>query len=319
VGFAKRLLEWFWQGSALARARACLPRRGERAFVWAARAKHSDALAHAAWTTPELGGEAAASELYRQAAYWSLCQLNREELEGAASHEYSDAVWAKLNDRILSTVVEDADERAEFRASLSRADFVYFGELPADEQTAACLKLRNLSMALLESAAEDRRDYVQAGMRRVYRMGALLGVLCAAIITVVVLTRPPNLALGAAWKTSSDYGVPGCTSPEQSCSKNNGYFFHTSVEDKDSWVEFDLGPSKRVSRVVLDNRSDCCAERAIPLAIEVSNAEGHWQKVAERDTPFSRWSAKFPPVLARRVRVHLLHSGPLHLEHVSIF
>jgi hypothetical protein len=316
---AKRVVEWFWQGAALARARAALPQRGDRAFHWVARAKQSDALAYAAWSTPELGGEIAALDLYRQAAYWSLCVLNRGAFERALHQDYSESVWENLDDRTLAPLLGNGAADGDAYAQLVRANFVSLASLPETERALACVRLQSLSAALLQRVADERSDYLRITRRRVERVGALLLVVCSAIIAIGVLGRPHDLALGAAWHTSSSYGVPGCDSPEQTCPTNNGYFFHTTMEDRDSWVEFDLGDLKRVSRVVTDNRSDCCPERAIPLAVEVSNADGRWQKVAERDQPFSQWSASFPVVSTRRVRLRLLRPGPLHLEHVSIY
>ena len=93
----------------------------------------------------------------------------------------------------------------------------------------------------------------------------------------------------------------------------------TLENDRDPWIEFDLDGVFKISQVVIENRDDCCAERAVPMAIEVSLGNGAWQQVAQRSKPFSEWRANFPGVQASRVRLHLQQRGTLHLKRVSIY
>ena len=74
-----------------------------------------------------------------------------------------------------------------------------------------------------------------------------------------------------------------------------------------------------MSRVRVLNRDDCCAERAIPLVVEVSLDRHGWHEVARRKDQFEDWTAKFSPVSARYVRLRVPRRSILHLKSVRIF
>ncbi len=320
--FGKRAREWFWRSEALSKARGTIPQRREPAFAWLKFAKQSDALAHVAWTTSELGGEGAACELYRQSAYWSLRALHRSTLGNVAAPEYSASVWNALDDRLLSPIAATAEEREAFRARLAGASFVHFAELPRAEQTALCLQLRTLAGSLLKRVAEERSGFERVRWQRALRVGLpalLLLVLVGAV--ALRLGRSDDLAEGTSWKASSVYtGGGGCPSPEQTCAVSaNGWFFHTVENDRDPWIEFELNSVKDISQVEVENRSDCCADRSAGLIVEVSLDHNSWQQVARRDKEFSVWRARFPSVKASWVRLHLPHKGTLHLKRVHIY
>ena len=82
--------------------------------------------------------------------------------------------------------------------------------------------------------------------------------------------------------------------------------------------EIDLGKALQFSRVEVQNRSDCCEERAIPLAIEISKDGKKWKEVARKTELFTVWNADFDPVKARYVRTRALSRTFLHLVRVSV-
>ncbi len=291
--------------------------------MWVSRAKHSQSLARVAWTGADLGGEGMACELYRQSAYWSLCALSRERLGEGTPHEYSESVWAALDERLLAPVAASAEEREAFRVRLARASFVSFAELPRPEQAALCLRLRDLAAGLLEQLATQRRPYDRARLQRLWRIGGVLLVALAALVFIQLRkSSGGDLAKGTLWRASSTYsGGGGCASPAQNCAAadTGGWFFHTEESDRDSWIEFEFDGLKDVSRVEVENRTDCCQERAAGLVIEVSLDHNSWQQVAERKKSFSTWRANFPSVQASWVRLRVPHKGPLHLKQVQIF
>jgi hypothetical protein len=96
-----------------------------------------------------------------------------------------------------------------------------------------------------------------------------------------------------------------------------GLLFHTKEEDHPS-VEIDLGKARKIHRVVVENRHDCCTERAIPLVIEIRDGAGSFHEVARKDQPFDTWTADFPAEEATRIRLVVEKTTELHLSDVQI-
>ena len=94
-------------------------------------------------------------------------------------------------------------------------------------------------------------------------------------------------------------------------------FFHTN-EDAQPWVEFDLLAPTAFSEVYVRNRTDSVPDRAVPLVIEVSDDETNWRAVARRDDTFRTWTASFPTLTARYVRLRVDRRSYLHLEIVEV-
>src|SRR6185369_7843409 len=107
--------------------------------------------------------------------------------------------------------------------------------------------------------------------RRIVRLGGAFVFLAAVFVGVMLLRsfreRDRDWAIGKPYKTSSTYPNVGCKSPDQDCPESPFFFFHT-LEDDRAWVEIDLGTKRHISAIKLINREDCCAERAVPLAVE---------------------------------------------------
>lgn len=326
ASFGKRVFEWFWRGEALGAWRKSLPQPADRTLALAERARATADVALVALTVPESLGpvaEAIASELYRQSAYWSLCAQFGSVASERTPSQYSEGVWDRLDEQVLVPLVADPDARVMLRTRLSAGTFVDFSELSAHEMGASCAALRGLAAELLARVEERTRANHAIRAQRAWRVGALLLCLVSVIVGPVLLHSDwqdrHDLAAGAPWRTSSSYDGGGCVSPEQQCAAANGWFFHTNEADKDSWIEFALAGESRISTVLVVNRQDCCAERAVPLVVEVSDDRKHWRSVAERRNEFSRWRASFPTAQARWLRLRLLRPGPLHLARVRIF
>ena len=271
------------------------------------RAKQCDSLARVAWTTRELGGEVVACELFRESAYWALCALNRGSVVPEQPGEYSASVWAELD--------------AVWRAHLGEGSFVHFAELPKGELSSVCIELQALTTTLLRRVAAERKGYERVLRQRAIRVGALLLLVCVAAVAIFHKPEPTDLAEGTTWHTSSAYtSFGGCASPDQTCSAaKDGWFFHTDESDRNPWIDFEFDGNKMVSQVEVENRTDCCASRAVPMVVEVSLDHYNWQTVAERKKSFNTWYATFPPVLASWVRLRVRNGGPLHLKRVRIF
>ncbi len=88
------------------------------------------------------------------------------------------------------------------------------------------------------------------------------------------VTPPPglNLAKGARVRQSSlDFGG----NPERAVDGNpSGNWGHGSIthtrNQPGAWLEVDLGALHQINRVILHNRTDCCAERILGVTVELS-------------------------------------------------
>ncbi|MBN2574817.1 MAG: hypothetical protein JXP73_09650 [Deltaproteobacteria bacterium] len=126
---------------------------------------------------------------------------------------------------------------------------------------------------------------------------------------------PRDLAVGRPWVASGhDLGLPASgTGP----SSDGPAFFHTTVM-QDPSVEIDLGDEHLVRAVRVDNRADCCQERALPLNVEAWDGSA-WRLIAQRRSAFTVWRHDVAPVRARRIRFRRLGTGYFHLKRVSIY
>ena len=155
---------------------------------------------------------------------------------------------------------------------------------------------------------------------RIVRIGSIPLVASALIygssIVADRLERSHDLARGKPWRVSSAL-LPGCPSPAQHCAESPNFFFHTRQE-RQPWLEIDLGSEVQFSSVRVVNRADCCTNRATPLLIDVSSDRTHWQEVAWRIETFGGWKPTFPAVRARWVRLRVLRETVFHLHEVRV-
>jgi len=147
-------------------------------------------------------------------------------------------------------------------------------------------------------------------------------VLLACLISPAVRMRlfPRDLAAGRRWVTSSamaPYNLHSGVGPR--AGKDQDFFFHTDSTDH-PWVEIDLGKPRTIRSLLVENRRDCCWERALPLNFEIEDLETHqWRKVAQRRAGFHVWTHQIKPVTARHVRFRLAGVGMFHLRRISLY
>jgi hypothetical protein len=306
-----RVFEFFWRGDALKRRRDEVDRTSERAFLLAQRARATaDAADLALSARPqEPLSEAIACELYRQSAFWAACAL-ADGQRHSLGRRYDAAVWALLDETTRCAL-----------GGLLEASFVDFVELPADEQNEARVSLQTLARTLL-SKFGDLHTVRAIHQQRLRRLLALASALvCAGLVGLGVEQLREDsreLASGKSWHASSNYGG-GCQSPQQDCKGNSGYFFHTMPNDENPSIEFDLVTTQPITRVEVENRKDCCFERASPLVVEVSVDHRTWTQAARHDGEFANWRATFPPIPTRWLRLRVLRTTALHLNRVRVF
>jgi F5/8 type C domain len=93
---------------------------------------------------------------------------------------------------------------------------------------------------------------------------------------------------------------------------------HTNGGEQ-QWVVIDLGAVKKFKRIVVYNRPDCCAERAVPLKVEVSNDNQNYTQIAERAESFDKWTIKDLDAEYRYIRLKNTPPNFLHLAEVEVY
>ena len=325
-----RVIEWFWRGGALAELEAELA-KDPRAVEYERRARAAADLA--AYTLSPDGqgggdaGSASVCELYRQAAYWALLRLesgeNAPDAGGAAMSADLppvSAVFARANPTLLAAAAGGPEAALEMQRALGTDSFLSFVALSSETRGRLARRARDfvVELVLVMARQERARDALLFG--RLVRIGLLVTLIGALVLVVLrageFVERRRDLAQGKSWRTSSSMSV-GCQPPAQVCSESLNFFFHTTDEEK-PWVQLDLGRPERFSRVRVVNRKDCCADRAVPLLLEVSKNGSDWKEVARQPATFTNWLATFAPVDARWVRLRADRRTMLHLAQVRV-
>jgi hypothetical protein len=316
----RRILEWFWQGAALAETRRARPEPSERVRQLARRARHSADIARSilmpAEPMDDTSTRTAASELYRESVYWALCALSPDS-GVVAGTVYDESVWATLDLPLLARAVQAPQRIAPLRALLGAGSFVYFAELPQAERVLACSELQELARLLCRELDARTRALRANYLQRGIRLGLLAALTLAFGVAALRWHDARELAARKPWTVSSSLDGAGCVSPAQHCAQSPSFFFHTT-EEANPWVEFDLGTTQSVSSVRVENRKDCCSDRAVPLTVEVSTDHKDWKTVARRAENFTTWKVSFGSVDARWVRLQAHRQTYLHLAEVRI-
>lgn len=230
--------------------------------------------------------------------------------------------WARIEELYPSLRAPLTDSLSRARQAAESESFEQLAELPESESKILVPQLRSLATQLLACVEEDKRALAKLWTQRLVRIGLLLALAAAVAIGLQVkISRSEaarDIAKDKPWRASSaSPGATSCTSPKQECDESVEFFFHTNEELK-PWLEIDLGTPQSFSALRVENRKDCCTDRAFPLSIEISSDQQTWTKIARRDTAFSSWLAKFPAVTARYVRVRLEKYEALHLARVRV-
>lgn len=258
---------------------------------------------------------AVALSLYRDAVYWMLAAQAGFPDGGpsvpagaAALARGLDALWSEALPpaTLLEAAGGDPAALAALRQVLvGLSPPLALGATPGDVE-----HVRAFVESLVWLHDRPRRVLAQAQWQRWTRLGLVVAVI------VLVVAGGRKLALGRNWADGRTFRT---SSSHPSCQPHDcaDLLFHTLVEN-DPWVEIDLGQVRSIHRIDIANRSDCCAERAVPLVAEVSLDDRHWNQVARREAEFSTWTAKFPTRPARYVRLHVPRETALHLEGIAV-
>jgi hypothetical protein len=185
-----------------------------------------------------------------------------------------------------------------------------------------------------EAVAEDPALSARRALRRAtfpYRAFfaslAKLAVLLAAAALLVLLAGnalssgfsarlfPRDLAAGRPWNAGT--GELGMPASGVGPASDGPLFFHTR-EVRNPTLEIDLDGEHLIRSVLVENRADCCQERALPLNVEIWNGSA-WQLIAQRRTPFKVWKYDVGPVRAGKIRFRHPGTNYLHLKRISVF
>jgi len=274
--------------------------------------------------------DAIACHLYCQSIYWALRKLEAER-RGATAEPSALLSSPEELERLWNTELPAASEAAlrtrdpalleHARRDFCSRSFADFHELPPEEQVRTARRLSLVATELLSASETTRQQIDAVWLRRALSLASVLA-LAAVVALVVVWNRERreagrDLAGGRPWRASSTYGGHGCKSPQQSCESSPDYFFHTEEQDR-PWIEFDLGKPTPIAGLRVDNRKDCCAERVVPMVVEVGRNQEKFDEVARRDEGFRTWRTEFEPVTARYVRIRSTRRTMMHLSKVRI-
>ncbi|HEY4184284.1 MAG TPA: discoidin domain-containing protein [Polyangia bacterium] len=307
-----------WRTAAAAEARAALPVFSARQADDLRRAMAVRELAIGGMSSSQ-GSDTARARLP------ALVTLTRDAAFSALSASLPDpapenagAALERLPPTLLGELVPDETARERVRAALTApSDEAAWARRPLDEQRQAFRELGLLSTALLRRLLRPRRQLRCILLRRVALGAALVVLLVAAVEAASIIEWRPSLTAGKPWHASSALDV--CKPQEHYCADAITDIFFCTTEEASPWVEFDLGERRTFSRVVVRNRSDCCPDRAVPLALEVSDDQQTWREVARRDETFSTWRSDFPTTRARYARLRALRRTILHLDKFDLY
>ena len=171
----------------------------------------------------------------------------------------------------------------------------------------------------LRRAAEPYRAFLAGFARLAIALATVtsLVLIVGCVLSASFRTRlfPRDLAAGRPWTASS--ADNGMAASGVGPSSEAPLFFHTT-NSLNPWIEIDLGGEHVIRSVLVENRRECCQERALPLNVEVWNGDA-WQLVAQRRTTFSVWKYDVGPIRGQRIR--FLHPGTnyLHLKRISVY
>jgi len=210
--------------------------------------------------------------------------------------------------------VRDWDQRS---VRLYRKSVRSLGELagPIEQGTDPALAAR----LALRSATRPYRAFL-AGLGRLAAMLAvatLLVLSTASALSGSFRARlfPRDLAAGRPWVASS--ADPSRPLSGVGPSSEEPLFFHTK-DSHNPWLEIDLGGEHVIRAVLVENRADCCQERALPLNVEIWDGS-NWQLIAQRRAAFSVWKYDVGPVRSKRIRFLHPGNGFLHLKRISVY
>jgi hypothetical protein len=322
----RRVLDWFLLTKPLEEARAALDAAEKKSGVHLQQAQLvaevMKRVAEPAETLPPGNPAAVIIALGREAMASILAAQNEpagpasEGAVPAAASESSGAAWlAGALDRAPQDVLvagagDPTGLAAVKEALVAPLPAPRAAATPEDERRAA--RVRSFVDTLLWNADAPRRKVDRLLVLRFGRLALAVVVVALIVVGVSRLVGGTNLAAGKPIKTSSSW--PGCAS-DPAC--DGLLLFHT-VEENRPWAEVDLQKIQNIHRVEVKNRPDCCADRIVPLVVEVSTDGQQWTEVGRKNEEFATWTLKFPSRPARYVKLHIDRRSTFHIKELIV-
>ena len=144
-------------------------------------------------------------------------------------------------------------------------------------------------------------------------------MLCFVLPLALAWLKAPNLALNRPVEVSSRNAEHGADPGLVVDGKRTNLGFHSGDDKGPHTVTVDLGRARRIHRVDVFNRADCCQDRAVPLSLEVSSDGRSFRKLLVRIDQFSLWKAEFPATEARYVRLVQKSDSAFHLSEIEVY
>jgi hypothetical protein len=156
--------------------------------------------------------------------------------------------------------------------------------------------------------------------KRRRRIGAVsLLVVGLLAWSILVLTRQANLASHRPVVVSDRDPTYGVDPTHAVDGDRTNLGFHTTFRANPT-ITIDLGAVKRLHRLDVYNRADCCEERAIPLALQVSNDGVEYRTLLRTARKFDLWRVPLPSGTSGRfVRLLREQTGIFHLSEVEVY
>jgi hypothetical protein len=317
------LRRFFWMDERLALAR-------EKAFGpgcpgWEEFELGRAAMADADYLADPDRGRITALLLCRTAAgLLARAQLARIGVDPGPTATPEDC-WALLAEHpfgssLLARATEE--ERSSLSSAMGFGGRRWLARLPPKERAKTMRALGRLTRGVAAPMEADARRVRDVWLVRWVRIVGSALALCLGILVILAgitrLTAPPNLALHKRVTVVTPH--PGvAVGPDALVDGNRSNLgFHTDV-GMGHHVTIDLGQVHRIRQVVVYNRADCCPERAVPLALELSTDGQTFRQVAQRLDPFERWRVKLAPTDTRYVRLALMSGAYFHLAEVEVY
>jgi hypothetical protein len=167
----------------------------------------------------------------------------------------------------------------------------------------------------------DARSAREVRLTRWFRCGALLALLATVAWLAIA---PENVALGkqvsassiSSYTPAAPLGKDALYRVVDGRRREQSFAIHTENEPK-PWIKVDLGKPYRIARVVVYPRDDCCfGEHELPLVVELSNDDQHFEIVARHTVPATvdfPWQFATPGRSARYVRLSTDAKRPRHI------
>ncbi len=313
----RRTVELLLGSERIRRARASLPVLTQDQQTLLSRARLAGELADRTIEPADPwkhgSGTALALDLYRQGIYWAL--LSRDPGLGRPGF---GQLWSASGQALAALGLPPDELREQGTLLSSEPSFVAHGDMPEPNLRPAAEQARALLQRLLDAQDAPALTLLRLRIARAVRISLLLvlaGGLAWFLVTLAI-PKKVDLAKGKPWTTSSMFYPCDVEKGECGGTKTR-IFFHTK-EEQNPWFEYDLGAPTHFSSLTIRNRSDCCADRAVPLVVEVSNDRISYRELARQRTTFSVWKPKLEPQVARYVRLRVLRYAYFHLEEFQV-